>query len=187
MIDTATIATWPRWRQALCLVGVAAVTAFAVYSWVAEARRDAWHAAKQEEARLYSDYRSRVLDAVMLPEWRTQLAALEAEAARLDASLPRGDELPALLARIAEAAAERGLAIETLRLRAAVGQNHHLEHPLEIAVQGGFHALGLFIADIVALPHIVTLHDFTLVPATRDEALRLTATGKLYSVDEAGL
>ena len=58
--------------------------------------------------------------------------------------------------------------------------------PIEMVVEGEYHQMGVFLSQLVALPRIVTLHDFILQPLTKEfdnSLLTLSITIKIVRVN----
>jgi type IV pilus assembly protein PilO len=54
--------------------------------------------------------------------------------------------------------------------------------PIKIRLTGSYHQMGEFVSGIAALPRIVTLHDITIKPDTKDayDVLSLELTAKTF-------
>ena len=101
--------------------------------------------------------------------------------------LPKETEVPGLLEDINQTGLGSGLDFESINLLPEVTQEFYAEDPIDIKVKGDYHAFGSFVSGIAALPRIVTLHDFKVVPvgtrAAGDNApplLSMDITAKTY-------
>lgn len=180
-LDVKEAGGWPLLLKVLscCL---ALLMALSIMVWlVVSEHRDALRAAKQQEVRLLSEYRSKASEAAFLPEMREQLATLETQIARLRTMLPTGAEIPSLLDSISDAAVNNRLSIDAIRLGSTQPHAHYVEQPLDIQVRGGYHQLARFSADIASLPRMVTQHNFTLEPVEgRGDTLQLSLLARTY-------
>ena len=56
--------------------------------------------------------------------------------------------------------------------------------PIDIQVSGDYHGFGAFVSGVAALPRIVTLHDFKIVPVKEEAGSRgmldMSITAKTY-------
>lgn len=182
-LDIKEAGGWP-WLLKVLSGCLALLVALSVTGWlVVSEQRDALNIAQHQEVRLLSEYRSNVSEAAFLPTVREQLASLEAQITRMRTMLPTNAEIPTLLDSISDAAVDNRLTIETIRLRPTLTQPYYIEHPLDIQVRGDYHQLARFIADMGALPRIVTQHDFSLEPIEqRGDMLRLSLLARTYSI-----
>ena len=78
--------------------------------------------------------------------------------------LPKETEVPELLEDITHTGLGSGLDFDGITLETESTQEFYVEQPIKIKVQGDYHAFGAFVSGISALPRIVTLHNFTVVP-----------------------
>lgn len=186
-LDIREAGEWPALLKALCGLLAFAIAFGSLSWWLVSDKRAELEAAKRQETRLLSEYRSKVSEAALLPELREQLADLEEQMAAMRAMLPTSAEIPSLLDSISDAAVENRLTIEAIRLRPTVRNTHYVEHPLDIQVRGGYHELAQFVADISQLARIITQHDLTLASAGEGGgALRMSLLARTYSyIEEA--
>ena len=69
-------------------------------------------------------------------------------------------------------------------------QDFYAEQPINIKVEGDYHAFGAFVSGVSALPRIVTLHDFSILPVAsryKDDGapvLVMTILAKTYRYTE---
>jgi type IV pilus assembly protein PilO len=70
-----------------------------------------------------------------------------------------------------------------------IRKDFYAELPIKIRLTGTYHQFGSFVSGIASLPRIVTLHDISIVPDSKDagaERLTLDVTAKTYRyLDEA--
>ncbi|MDL5032668.1 type 4a pilus biogenesis protein PilO [Pelomonas sp. APW6] len=164
-----------QWPLAPRLLTFAAAIVLAVVGgWFlvladAQAALDA-EAAK--EPNLRQDYKTKLVQAVNLPELRKQKSQVEEYVNQLEKQLPGRAEMDALLSDINSAAVGRGLQFEFFGPSPEVVKDYYAEKPISIRVSGRYHDIGAFVADIANLSRIVTLSDLNVsVLATRDAAL----------------
>ncbi|MWJ27199.1 type 4a pilus biogenesis protein PilO [Halomonas sediminis] len=186
-LDVKEAGSWPLLLKILCCV-LGLVVALAAMDWfVISERRDTLESAQRREASLLDDYRMKAAEASHLPEMQEQLMSLETQMQRLRDMLPTTAEVPSLLDSISDAAIDNRLMIDAIRLRSSIARTHYVEQPFDIQVRGGYHQIANFIADMAALPRIVTQHDFTLEPVARQgdqsqgDELRLSMLARTYN------
>lgn len=87
---------------------------------------------------------------------------------RLDESrwrLDAGGELADLLDDIAHQGQTQGVFVEQVELLPEVLHEHHVEMPMQIQLRGRYLALATFFQGLAQLPRLVSLEDFSLLPA----------------------
>ena len=112
--------------------------------------------------------------------FRAYLQALEA---RLDARLPQLPDhaaVAALVSDMADIGRAHQLVIQSLSPAEQRPRAGYVELPITLVVTGAYHRLGRFAYDIASLPRIVSLHDVTLTPTARADALTLSARAVIY-------
>ena len=156
---------WPNIpRYGLLLLVVVLVVAALWWTWLSNIAND-WSAEADQEIALRKDYQSKLVRAVNLSVLSEQLSHVQTYVRTLEQQLPNKAEIDALLSDVNQMGVGHGLQFELFRPRSVQLSNHYAELPIDIRVSGAFEALGLFAADIAALPRIVTLHDIALTPA----------------------
>ncbi|MGM0522105.1 MAG: type 4a pilus biogenesis protein PilO [Pseudomonadota bacterium] len=181
-LDIKEAGSWPLLLKALCLLLALALSLAAMYWFVIGERRAALASELREEPRLLEEYRSKAAEAAHLPKMEEKLEEINAQMTRLREMLPTSVEIPSLLDSISDAAVNNQLNIENIRLRSTVTQAHYVEHPFDIQVQGEYHQIAQFVADMAALSRIVTQHDFTLESVEGEgNTLRLSMLARTYS------
>lgn len=175
---------WPFAAKALCWGAAAMLTLALGYVATLADRRAALAGAERRAAELGAERQRRERLASALPAERERAAAVARELAVLLREFPSRTEAPVVLDDIRTAANARGLGVKALDLAAEQATGRYAEQPIAIRVVGDFHAIGEFVADIASLSWLVTLHDFTLAPASDDGGrggrLLLEATAKTH-------
>lgn len=151
---------------------------------------DSRHAQLQrEETSLLKSFESKAFKAHNLEQYREQLAELERNFETLKNQLPKDTEVPGLLEDITQTGLTSGLQFKNIALKDEIEKAFYAELPIDIEVVGDYHAFGAFVSGVSALPRIVTLHDFKIVPLKeKGEAtaqLDMTITAKTYRYSES--
>jgi len=177
---------WPFLLQLICCLLVLGLTLVGMYWYLAAPKAEQLDQARTEETRLIRDYQSKAAQAARLDVMREEMAVLEKRMGVLRDMLPTGAEVPSLIDNISEAAIGNQLAIDFIRLRSPVGQEFYVEQPFDIRVQGDYHRVAEFLADVASLPRIVTQHDLTLEPVegSGGQQLQLSMLARTYSYRE---
>ena len=135
------------------------------------------------EPNLKEDYRSKLAQAVNLPELRKQKSQVEEYVTQLEKQLPGKAEMDALLSDISQAGVGRGLLFELFRPGQESVKDYYAELPIALRVTGRYHDIGAFAADISNLSRIVTLHNLVVVAPTGKDLggnLSMEATARTY-------
>ena len=129
---------------------------------ILQSATDELDAERAKEPGLRTEYRSKLAQAVNLPELRKQKLQVEEYVTQLEKQLPGKAEMDALLSDINQAGIGRGLQFELFRPGQVVVKDYYAELPIAIRVTGRYHDIGAFAADIANLSRIVTLHNLSI-------------------------
>lgn len=177
---------WPILPKIGSFLGV--IVAALVVSWflVLSDAQDQLQAEHDKEPTLKQDYRSKLAQAVNLPELRKQKRQVEEYVTQLEKQLPGKAEMDALLSDINQAGLGRGLQFELFRPGQIAVKDYYAELPISVRVSGRYHDVGAFAADVANLSRIVTLHNLVLSsqPTAKDggvgSSLTMEATARTY-------
>ncbi len=173
---------WPTLPKAAAWLGAAVVAVVLGWFLVIQTATEELEAARLAEPKLKEDYLSRLRQAVNLNELRKQKLQVQEYVTQLEKQLPGKAEMDALLSDINQAGLGRGLQFELFRPGQVQVKEYYAELPISIRVNGRYHDLGSFAADIANLSRSVTVHNLVITPAPRDAAgiLALEATARTY-------
>lgn len=118
-----------------------------------------------KEQSLKSEFEKKARDAANLEAYRSQMKEMEASFAALISQLPGETEVPGLLEDITEKGLSSGLEFNNISLLAERAAEFYIEQPISISATGTYHDMGSFVSGVASLPRIVTLKDFSLMPA----------------------
>lgn len=184
--DTDKIGVWPMPVRAAMWILVLVLLIGATWWFFIREKTDTLNVAKQREAELRREFETKAFEAANLEDYRAQMLAMDEQFQALLAQLPTDIELPGLLDDIAEKAEESGLTLTSRDFTSETQTEFIVERPMDIVVRGNtYHDLGGFVSGVAGLPRIVTLHDFTIIPAggSRQDSLpglEMTITAKTY-------
>ncbi len=173
---------WPTLPKAAAWVGAALLAVVLGWFLLNQSATEELEAARALEPKLQADYVSRLRQAVNLNELRKQKLQVQEYVTQLEKQLPGKAEMDALLSDINQAGLGRGLQFELFRPGQIQVKEYYAELPISIRVQGRYHDIGSFAADIANLSRIVTLHNLVIGPVPRDTAgnLSMEATARTY-------
>jgi len=181
-LDPDNIGSWPVIYRIIIWIAVFCVCGTAVYWFLLKNTYESLQISVKEESVLIETYKSKASDAANLNALKLQMAEMKQTFGALLRQLPEDTEVPGLLEDISQLGLDSGLEFESIGLKNEFIKEFYAELPIDIRVKGGYHSLATFVSGISALPRIVTLHNYTLVP-TNDKSsdnLMMTVTAKTY-------
>ncbi|OLO05962.1 MULTISPECIES: type 4a pilus biogenesis protein PilO [Salinicola] len=181
-LDVKEAGTWPVTLQGLIALSVLLGSMWVTQWLLASTPREMHQRLITQEQQALQRFETLSYQAVNLPAMERQMGELQARMQSVLEMLPSDAEVPALLDAISDAAREQQLDIDSITLRPAVEQEFYIEQPFDIQVRGDFHQISAFLARVAAMPRIVTLHDFTLMPV--GDHLKLAMLAKTYRYRE---
>ena len=174
---------WPTLPKAAAWVAAVAIAVVAGWFLLLNTATDELEASRQQEPKLQADYVSRLRQAVNLSELRKQKLQVQEYVTQLEKQLPGKAEMDALLSDINQAGLGRGLQIELFRPGQMQIKDYYAELPISIRVNGRYHDIGSFAADVANLSRIVTLQNVNITPVQGKDAagaLVMEATARTY-------
>jgi type IV pilus assembly protein PilO len=173
---------WPMLPKAAAWVGAAVLAVVVGWFGLIRSAAEELETARTLEPTLQADYVARLRQAVNLNELRKQKLQVQEYVTQLEKQLPGKAEMDALLSDINQAGLGRGLQFELFKPGQVQVKEYYAELPISIKVNGRYHDIGSFAADIANLSRIVTLHNLIIAPASRDASgnLSLEATARTY-------
>jgi len=176
--------TWPIGPRVLFMILAAVVVIGLGWQLYWSGKFDERDAKRTEQESLKSAYRTKLAQVVNLEALRKQKAEVERRVAKLEQQLPNKTEMDALLADVNHAGIARGLTFDLFRPQAAVLKPYYAEIPVSVKVNGRYHDMALFAADVAALSRIVTLQNIILT-GTKDGAMIMEARADAYRALDA--
>jgi type IV pilus assembly protein PilO len=163
----------------LCFVILSAVL-FYFFVWSDQKPRLDQSTAEEQELR--NTFKAKHSKAVNLAVYQQQLADIERSFGALLRQLPGRTEVPNLLVDISQVGVGAGLEEKLFQPSAEVKKDFYAELPIKIKLTGSYHQMGEFVSGIAALPRIVTLHEMTIKPETKDayDVLSFELTAKTF-------
>lgn len=171
---------WPVIPKMSILLGVFLALLLAGWWFFWSDQLTTLDSAKQEELALKDQYLLKKRQAVNLDLYTQQLAEIDRSFGALLKQLPNKSEIEALLIEVNQAGLGRGLQFELFRPGAEQIKDFYAELPVTVKINGTYHDIGTFAADIAKLPRIVTLNGVSIVPLKGGDSLTLDATVKTF-------
>jgi len=171
---------WPVIPKVSILLGVFLAFLLAGWWFLWNDQLSTLDVAQQEELALKDQYLLKKRQAVNLDLYTQQLAEIDRSFGALLKQLPNKSEIEALLIEVNQAGLGRGLQFELFRPGAEQIKDFYAEMPVTVKINGNYHDIGTFAADIAKLPRIVTLNGVSIAPLKGGESLTLDATVKTF-------
>ncbi|MDR2330292.1 MAG: type 4a pilus biogenesis protein PilO [Comamonas sp.] len=180
-LDPKDPSVWPAGPRAALLIFIAtAVIGLGWYSYLSSFE-DELTKAQAQELKLKEDYKTRLRKAVNLDALRKQREQVLQYVTQLERQLPSKAEMAALLSDINQAGIGRSLQFDLFKPGQTVVKDYYAELPITLKVNGKYHDIGFFAADVANLSRIVTLNNIVLAPASKDSAtLAFNATARTF-------
>lgn len=110
-----------------------------------------------------------------LPEFRREVATLEAQLDRLRAVLPEEQDVADLLRRVQGMATQSNLTIRGFTPQAVAKRQLHMEWPIGLQLEGSYHDLGDFLERVSKFPRIINVSGLK-IKARENQASGVTVT-----------
>ncbi|WP_236234150.1 type 4a pilus biogenesis protein PilO [Pseudomonas tohonis] len=188
-LDFNNVGSWPVAVKVIaCVLLVAAVLALG-YNFHLKDLELQLDQQRAEEETLKQQFTTKAFQAANLEAYKDQMKEMETSFGALLRQLPSDTEVPGLLEDITRTGLGSGLEFEEIKLLPEAAQQFYIELPIQISVVGTYHDLATFVSGVASLPRIVTLHDFSIMPASDGSTtqLRMSILAKTYRYNDKGL
>jgi type IV pilus assembly protein PilO len=172
--------TWPLVPKIAILIGLFVALLLAGWWFLWSEQFTVLETSQREESTLKEQYLDKKRQAVNLELFTQQLAEIDRSFGALLKQLPNKSEIEALLIEVNQAGLGRGLQFELFRPGKEEIKDFYAELPVTVKINGSYHDIGTFAADIAKLPRIVTLNGISVVPLKDNSAMTLDATIKTF-------
>jgi len=194
-LDLQNIGGWPVAARAVAVVAVAVLVLFLGYWFDTRDQLDRLERLRHKETELKRTFERKAAKAANLEAYKKQLEEIRQTFGTMLRQLPSRTEVAGLLVDISQTGLAAGLEFELFKPLSEVPKEFYAELPISIRVRGTFHEFGSFVSGVAALPRIVTLHDFQVLPVGGQQAqqrageppeLVMNITAKTYRYLEEG-
>ena len=122
-----------------------------------------------------------------LPRFEAEYGQLHEQWMLAAELLPTDKDLPTLLRKISLSGQQTGVTFMMFRPNPPRAETYYSEMPVSVIVQGGYHQVGSFLAELANLRRIVTVSDMRLKGMTKADDPNLTTsaefTASAYSLN----
>lgn len=188
-LDVNDVGRWPfAFRVAVIALVFVIVLGIGVYLTIIKDRAPQLERAEQEEQTLRVAFESKQRKAANYDAYKAQLAEIEQSFGTMLRQLPGETEIPSLIVDISQTGLAAGLQEKLFAPQAEIPKDFYAEKPIKIILSGGYHEIANFVSGVAALPRIVTLHNISITPETKDsyDQLSMEVTAKIYRYLEQG-
>jgi type IV pilus assembly protein PilO len=159
---------WHVQLGAFVALSLAAAGSF--WNFYAVDARAAIDARKQELVQIRAEVDKGLATARRLPQFREDVARLQADLERLRAVLPEEKDVADLLRRIQAMATQSNLTIRGFTPRAVATKQLHAEWPIGLQLEGNYHDLGGFLERVSKFPRIINVNGIKIKARERQSA-----------------
>lgn len=171
---------WPLIPKVVILFGLFVALLVGGWWFVWSDQMATLEAKEQEEQVLRQQYLDKKRQAINLDLYTQQLAEIDRSFGALLKQLPNKSEIESLLIEVNQAGLGRGLQFELFRPGTEEIKDFYAELPIVVKINGSYHDIGAFAADIAKLPRIVTLNNISIAPMKDGGLLTLDAVTKTF-------
>lgn len=192
-LDVNNLGVWPTPVKVITCVLLLIIAVALGYNFYLKELQENLTRLQGDEVTLKEKFSGMAFQAANLDAYKVQMKEMEESFGALLRQLPSDTEVPGLLEDITRTGLGSGLEFEEIKLQPEVAQQFYIELPIQISVVGAYHDLATFVSGVASLPRIVTLHDFDIAGASKDEAggspskLRMSILAKTYRYNDEGL
>lgn len=142
---------------------------------------------EQAEITLKKEFEDKQEKASNLEAYKVQMAEMKINFSSMLKQLPQKNEVADLLIDISRTGLVNGLEFELFKPEAERPIDFYAELPITMKVTGSFHEFAGFVSDVASLPRIVTLHNLSMSPLSKDEdKLSMNIIAKTYRYLDEG-
>ncbi|ART81962.1 hypothetical protein CBP31_04395 [Oceanisphaera profunda] len=175
-LELEQVALWPSSAKWLLLGLVSALLCLSGGYFYLNEHWVQWQQALQQEAELKRTFHHKAQLAASLPAYQQQLLELEQQVASAMQQLPNQRQAATLLKDLSTLAKTHGLVLSGFQWQAERPLALATELPLQLHLQGDYHQLGQFAAEVSALPRVVVIDSLeirraTIKPAVADSGV----------------
>lgn len=143
---------------------------------------------EQTEVTLKTEFEYKQEKASNLEAYKAQMAEMKITFSSMLKQLPRKNEVADLLIDISRTGLINGLEFQLFKPEAERPIDFYSELPITMKVTGTYHQFSNFVSDVASLPRIVTLHNLSMAPLSKDgDKMSMDIVAKTYRyLDEDG-
>lgn len=181
-LDLNNIGSWPRNMQLLFCALTAGLIVLLAWLFVLSGKKEELQGLESQEATLRETFETKQGQAANLEALKQQLLQMEQELQQMLRQLPSKTEMPDIITDISQTALASGIRNEVFRPQEEIAREFYAEKPIQLRMVGNYHQFGAFMSGVASLPRVVimTMHNITLTPREKSDALVMEGTIKTY-------
>lgn len=189
-LDPQNMGNWPLPVKLTIYAFVFCLTLGLAYFLLISSVNEQIAAANSQEETLLTEYKEKDSKVRNLELYKTQVVQMEETFGQLLRQLPKQNEIPGLVEDINYTGVGSGVQFQNIKVETEVTREFFIELPINIAGRGDYHSFGAFVSGLAALPRIVTVHDFEILPVPADKSkseipvLNITLQARTYRYNE---
>jgi len=152
----------PWYGQLGAFVGLALLGIGAFWYVYAQPAQAGLTQRRQQLATLRTEIDRALMTVARLPEFRRELADMQAQLDRLRVVLPEERDVGDLLRRVQAMATQSNLTILGFTPQAVTTRELHAEWPIGLQLEGTYHNLGLFLERVSKFPRIINVNSIEI-------------------------
>ena len=157
-------------KQRYLLIGLLGGGIVAVYVWLL--MLPLWESKGKLETdlqKLQADLDQKRMIAANRPKLEAEIKVLEKQLDAVLVKLPEDKDIPKLLTQVNTLGLQAGLEFLLFRPVASVKKGFYAEVPIDIRIEGDYHALGAFLDRVSKLERIVNVADLKIGPLSAEK------------------
>jgi type IV pilus assembly protein PilO len=177
MAMNLSLSKMPWYGQIGAFVALSLAAAGVFWNWYAQPAQASIDERRTQLATIRTEIQRGRTTAARLPQFRKEVAELEAQLDRLRTVLPEEQDVADLLRRVQGMATQSNLTIRGFTPRVVAKKQMHMEWPIGLELEGSYHDLGDFLERISRFPRIINVGDIHV--RSREAATGPTVTAEL--------
>lgn len=161
-IDWRNLDLWPQSLKNTAIAAAGSITFLLVFLLFNLSQYSALHTAHQQETTLKQSLQVEIPHQLLITAQRQQLQQLTHLITQYQHYLLQPEQLGTLLDDITHAAADNQLDLELLKPNAPLKTDFYTTVPIEVALNGDYQQIGLFLNQLAHLPYFVYPRDLEL-------------------------
>lgn len=157
-------------KQRYLLIGLLGAGIVAVYVWLL--MLPLWESKGKLETdlqKLQADLDQKRMIAANRPKLEAEIKVLEKQLEAALVKLPEDKDIPKLLTQVNTLGLQAGLEFLLFRPATSVKKGFYAEVPIDIRIEGDYHALGTFLDRVSKLERIVNVADLKIGPLSAEK------------------